>query len=65
MDLVNEKNDFAVAFNDFLHHSLKPFLKLSLILRTRYKCSKIKGIYLACLQILRNITVNYLLSYTL
>ena len=65
VDLIDEKDDLAIAVDNLLHDPLKSLLKLSLILCTRYKCAKIKRIYLPALQVFRHITVYYLLRDSL
>ena len=65
MDLVDEKDYLTLAFDHFLHYTFETLLKLTLILCTGNQGTKVKGIDLPALQILRNITVHNLLSYTL
>ena len=65
MDLIYEKDDFAVAFNHFLDHTLESFLEFSLIFGTSDKCAEIKRIDLTALEVFRHIAVNYLLGYAL
>ena len=64
MDLIDEKDYLPIAVDHFLDDAFQTLLKLSLIFRTRYKCPKIKRIYLAALKVLRNISVDYLLGDT-
>ncbi len=65
MDLIYEQYDVALAFNDLLDHSLESFLEFALILRTRYKCTHVKRIDFAVLEVRRDLSVCYLLCYTL
>ena len=65
MDLIDEEDDLTVTVHYFPDHSLKSFLKLSLILCTGDKRAEIKRIYLPALQVFRHVAVHYLLRYTL
>ena len=49
MDLVYEEDYLPGAVNDFLDHTLEPFLEFSLILRTGDQGSHVQGIYLLAL----------------
>ena len=62
MDFIYEKNDFPVAVDDFLNDTFKPFLKFSLIFRTRYKCTQIKRVDFLAFKVFRNIAVHYVLG---
>ena len=63
MDLIYEKDDLAVALDDFLNHPLQPFLEFSLILGPCDKGSHVQGIHEPVLEVLGHVTANNLLGY--
>ena len=65
MDFINEQDDLSVTVHNLLHYTFEPFLEFALIFRTCDERTKVERIYLTVLQILRNISVNNLLSDTL
>ena len=62
MYFIDEQDYLAVAVHHFLDYAFEAFLKLSLILRSCYECTKVKGIYLSALEVLRHVSVDYLLG---
>ena len=61
MDFVYKEDYFSVAVNNLLYNTLETFLKLSLILCSCYKSTKVKRIDLPALEVFRYIAINYLL----
>ena len=62
VDFIYEKNDFPVAVDDFLDYTFKPFLKFSLIFRTRYKCTQIQRIDFLVFKVFRDIAIHDVLG---
>jgi hypothetical protein len=58
MYFVYEEYYLPLGFNHFLDDSLKPFLELSLILRTRDKCSHVKGLEAFALEVFGHLAVD-------
>ncbi len=60
MYLIDEEDDLSVAFGDFLYDAFKPLLEFALIFRAGNQRTHIEGEHLAVLEILRDLSVDYL-----
>ena len=65
MDLIDEKDDLAVAVHDLLDDAFETLLELALILRASDERAHIKGIDGLRLQVLGHAAGHYLLGYAL
>ena len=65
MQLIDEKNNLAVALLDLSKNSLQTFLEFTSVLGTGYQCAHIQRINLLVLQAIRHITLDDTLCQTL
>ena len=65
MQLIDEKNNLAVALLDFSKNSLQTFLEFTSVLGTGYQCAHIQRINLLVLQAIRHIALDDTLCQTL
>ena len=55
MDLIDEKDDFSGGSHYFVDDAFESLLKLTLVLRTRNKCTHIEGVDLFLFQVFGHI----------
>ena len=65
MYLIYEQDDLPIAVHNLFHDAFQPLFELALVFRPRNQRSEIERIYLLGFQILRNLTINDFLCYTL
>ena len=58
VDLIDEKNDAALAARDLIDHALQALLKLTLVLRTSHQRAHVEREELLVLQVLRHIAAH-------
>ena len=59
MNLVDKKDNLAVALSDFVDYGLQALLKLALVLGSGHQRTHVKRIYLLAFQVFGHVAAHY------